>query len=127
LKRDGGRWRRSERRYAGRKAGGVVRLWPDEAVTTGLAIAEGIESALAAGRVFAPAWATMDAGNLQRLPVLPGIEALTIFADRAESGTGQKAAAACAERWRDAGREVRVLAPVLTGRDMADIAAGVPA
>jgi hypothetical protein len=41
LNQDGGRWVRGERRYLGRKSGGAVRLWPDEAVTYSLAIAEG--------------------------------------------------------------------------------------
>lgn len=127
LRQDGVRWVRGERRYLGRKAGGVIRLHPDEAVTHGLALAEGIESALAAGRVFAPIWSCLDAGGLANFPALPGVEALTIFADRDESGTGQKAAAACAERWRDAGREVRVLAALRTGADMADLTAGVTA
>src|SRR5689334_12970621 len=36
----------------GAKAGGVVRLWPDEAVTTGLLVAEGIETALSAALGF---------------------------------------------------------------------------
>lgn len=127
LRRDGARWARADRRYLGRKAGGVVRLWPDEAVTQGLALAEGIESALAAARVFSPAWACLDAGNLAAFPVLAGELALTIFADRDASGTGQRAAAACAERWRDAGRQVRILAAVRTGADMADLAAEVAA
>lgn len=121
LKRDGGLWRRSERRYAGRKAGGVVRLWPDECVSQGLGIAEGIETALATARVFQPVWATLDAGNLCAFPVLPGEVALSVFADHDASGTGQKAALACAERWLAAGREVRVLAALRTGADMADV------
>lgn len=125
LKRGGGLWRRSERRYAGRKAGGVVRLWPDECVSQGLGIAEGIETALATARVFQPVWATLDAGNLAAFPVLPGEVALSIFADRDKSGTGQKAALACAERWLAAGREVRVLAALRTGADMADLATEV--
>jgi putative DNA primase/helicase len=37
-----------------RKAGGVIRLWPDEALTHGLAIAEGIESALSLALAFQP-------------------------------------------------------------------------
>src|SRR5690606_935489 len=127
LTRDGERWMRGERRYLGKKSDGVVRLYPDEGVTQGLALAEGIESALGAARVFSPVWATMDAGNLAAFPVLPGDVELSIFADRDASGTGQKAAAACAERWRDAGRQVRVLATVRTGTDMADIAAEVSA
>ena len=113
-------WHRSKRRYLGRKAGGVVRLWPQESVTAGLAIAEGIETALAAAHAYAPIWAAMDAGNLARFPAIQGIEALTIFADRDPSGTGQEAAADCADRWLDAGREVLVMLPDTVGTDIAD-------
>ncbi|MGE0311370.1 MAG: toprim domain-containing protein [Lautropia sp.] len=111
---------RRERRYLGAKSGGVVRLWSDEAVTLSLGIAEGLETALAAAHVFAPMWACLDAGNLAEVPVLDGIEALTVFADNDESGTGQAAALACADRWLDAGREVRVLMSDTAGKDILD-------
>ena len=103
-----------------RKKGGIIRLWPDEAVTYGLALAEGIETCLAAAHLFTPVWACVDAGNLARFPVLAGIEALTIFADH--DAAGLNAAAECANRWRKAGREVRVLRARLPGADIADLA-----
>ncbi len=108
-----------------RKKGGVVRLWPDECVTHGLALAEGIESALAAAHLFQPVWAAVDAGNMAQLPVLPGIEALTIYADHDEAGL--KAAKECARRWHDAGREVHIRAPRAAGADAADVLSGVAA
>lgn len=120
LHQDGGRWVRGERRYLGGKAGGVVRLWPDEAVTGGLAIAEGVESALAAGHLHPPVWAVLDAGNMAGFPVLFGVESLVIFADNDASGVGQAAAADCADRWLDAGREVTVLMSDTVGADIAD-------
>ncbi|MFP4891958.1 toprim domain-containing protein [Paraburkholderia sp. EG304] len=89
-----------------RKAGGVVRLWPDEAVTIGLSIAEGIETALSLALGHAPVWACIDAGNLKALPVLAGIESLVIGADH--DAAGQSAANACAQRWANAGRMVMV-------------------
>ncbi|KAI3598724.1 hypothetical protein D8I24_5670 [Cupriavidus necator H850] len=89
-----------------RKQGGVIRLWPDEAVTTGLGIAEGIETALSLAWAYAPAWSCIDAGNLAAFPVLPGIEVLTIGADNDAAGTA--AAQECAARWADAEREVYV-------------------
>ena len=101
-----------------RKSGGCIRLWPGEAVTRGLAIAEGIESALAAAHLFTPIWAAVDAGNLASLAVLPGVEALTIFADNDTAGI--RAAQECAARWRAAGRDVRVLASRTAGHDAAD-------
>ena len=108
-----------------RKRGGVIRLWPDDCVTYGLGVAEGIESALAAAHLFTPIWSTVDAGNLAALPVLNGIEALTIYADNDEAGL--KAARECARRWADAGREARIRAPRAPGADAADVAKGVAA
>ena len=87
------------------KKGGVIRLWPDEDVTTGIAIAEGVETALSAAHAFSPIWATVDKDNLSQFPVLDGIEALTIFVDHDPDGIA--AATVCAERWLEAGREVR--------------------
>lgn len=87
------------------KAGGVVRLWPDDALTIGLGIAEGIETALAAARAFQPVWACLDAGNLASLPVLSGVEALTVFADHDPAGLA--AADRVCAAWRAAGAEAR--------------------
>lgn len=90
-----------------RKAGGVIRLWPDEALTQGLAIAEGIETALSLARVFQPAWALIDAGNLAKLPVLSGIDALTIAVD--EDSAGIRAANSCADHWALSDRDVTLV------------------
>jgi putative DNA primase/helicase len=88
------------------KAGGCARLWPDEDISLGLCIAEGIETALAAARGFGLAWSTIDAGNLARFPVLAGLGALTIAADNDATGLG--AAEACARAWGAAGVEVYI-------------------
>jgi putative DNA primase/helicase len=121
LRKDGDIWRRAERRYLGPKKGCVIRLWPDEAVSTGLAIAEGVETALALAHAYRPTWACMDAGNLADFPVPPGIECLTIAADHDEAGIA--AAEACAQRWHDAGREVFVIKAPTPRHDIADVAA----
>lgn len=102
-----------------RKAGGVVRLWPDEMVSTGLGVAEGVETALALAHAITPVWACIDSGNLGKLPALRGIEALTIAVDN--DAAGIKAARACADRWSLAGAEVRVVMPAGTGSDMNDV------
>jgi hypothetical protein len=101
------------------KAGGGIRIWPDDVVTHGLGIAEGIETALAAAHAYTPVWAMVDAGNLGKFPVLSGIEALTIFADNDPPGI--TAARACGARWAEAGREVRLVVPARG--DMADVVA----
>jgi phage/plasmid primase-like uncharacterized protein len=86
-----------------RKQGGVIRLWPDESVTRGLAVAEGVETALSLAWGFAPVWACIDAGNLAAFPHLSGVESLVIACDN--DGAGRAAARACAARWVDAGAE----------------------
>lgn len=101
-----------------RKAGGVIRLWPDEAVTTGLAIGEGIESALSVAHAYRPAWAAIDAGNLKALPVLPGIEHLVIAQDN--DPAGRTAARECAARWAAAGCTVALVSAAQDGADLSD-------
>ncbi len=103
-----------------RKAGGVIRLWPDEAVAAGLAVAEGIETALSLAHAYRPAWACIDAGNLAALPVLVGIGSLLIAADHDE--TGIKAADASAARWAAAGCEVHIAMPERRKTDVNDLA-----
>jgi phage/plasmid primase-like uncharacterized protein len=108
--------------------GGVIRLWPDDSVEQGLVIGEGVETVLAAatriehkGTLLAPAWACGSAGTIAAFPVLAGIEALTILVDADKSGTGQRAAQHCAERWAKAGREVTILTPRDLGHDFNDL------
>lgn len=103
---------------------GVVRLWPDDAVTLGLSIGEGIETTLAGQLLFgsAPAWAALDAGNLAVFPVLSGVEALELFLDNDppdKNGrqAGQEAGEACGQRWVEAGREVTLRTPKQAERD----------
>ena len=105
----------------------MIRLWPQELVGNRLVIGEGIETTLAAatcithlGELLQPAWATGCANNMRRFPVIDGVEQLVILADNDASGTGQKAAAECAARWSDAGREVTVLIPPEVGTDFND-------
>lgn len=89
-----------------RKKGGVIRLWPDDAVTKGLGVAEGIETALSLAWAHTPVWSCIDAGNLAAFPVLPGVEVLTIGADNDVAGIA--AAQECARRWAHADREVHI-------------------
>ncbi len=100
-------------------AAGVIRLSPDEEVTQGLGLAEGIEtglSCISAG--FEPVWAATSSGAMARFPVLAGIDALTLFADA--DGPGAKAAEACADRWTLAEREVEICTPQAPDSDWND-------
>jgi hypothetical protein len=88
----------------GRAAGAAIKLCPDDEVTLGLGLVEGIETGLAVISLgWRPIWAAGSAGGMAQFPVLSGIEELTIFADNDKNGVGQRAAKQCAERWRDAG------------------------
>jgi putative DNA primase/helicase len=103
----------------GRSKGAVIRLAPDEDVTTGLGLVEGIENGLSVLAVgWAPVWVALSAGGMADFPVLDGIEALTLFADH--DGPGQKAEQACAQRWHAAGREVTIRTPHALGKDWND-------
>lgn len=114
---------KSAKKMLGTAKGGVVRLSHDTEVTSGLSISEGIETALGAMKFGAsPMWACLSAGNIASFPVLDGIEALTIYADNDQSGTGQYAAYKCAARWHEAGREVTITNSNTVGEDIADIA-----
>jgi hypothetical protein len=127
-----GIWRRpingEKPKTLGPMRGCVIRLWPDEDVTSGLVIGEGVETVLAAATRFThrntllrPAWATGSAGNLENFLVLAGIDALTVLVDHDASGRGQEAARRCGERWRDADREVTLLIPRPLGADFNDL------
>jgi hypothetical protein len=86
---------------------GVIRLVPDEDVTQGLGLAEGIETSLSVMQVYgwSPMWAATSAGAIGNFPVLPGITSITVFSDNDENGAGLKAATKCYERWVGAGVE----------------------
>jgi hypothetical protein len=110
------------RMMLGPKVGAAVKLSPDDAVTMGLTIAEGIETALSGMQLgWQPAWSVVDAAGVAKFPVLSGIEALTILVDNDESGTGQRKAIECSDRWTKAGREVRRVIPRCAGDDLNDI------
>ena len=104
-----------------RKRGGAIRLWPDEAVTRGLGIAEGVETALAIATHERPIWSCIDAGNLATFPVLEGIECLRIYADHDSHGKGLASAKEVARRWTSAGREAHIYLPPEVGDDWNDV------
>lgn len=113
-------------------AGGCIRLTPDDEVTLGLAIAEGLETGLTAIAQGYPTWSCIDAGGLSRFPLLAGIECVTIIADRdpVNPNTGKSpgihAARQCQRRWADAGVETRVWFADRLGLDLNDVAGEEP-
>ena len=97
-----------ERKMLGRQ--GVIRLSPDEEVTLGLGLTEGVEDGLAvllSG--WAPVWCATSAGAIERFPVLSGIDCLTIHADYDNAGIN--AAQICVDRWIAADRDAFISYP----------------
>jgi len=104
------------RRMLGIAAGAAVKIDDDADVTHGLVIGEGIESCLAGRQLgFKPVWSLGSAGAIAAFMVLPGIEALTILAERDDANA--RAVGECARRWHAADREVIVVEPKI-GSDM---------
>jgi len=117
-----------ERKMLGPVGGSVIKLWPDENVTYGLVIGEGVETVLAAatsieyrGTLLRPAWAAGSKDNLARFPILNGINALTVLVDHDANSEGQKASSQCIWRWRRAGREALGLIPQQVDTDFNDL------
>src|SRR3984957_9886651 len=89
---------------------GIIRLSEDADVLEGLHIAEGLETALAGMAIgLRPMWATGSTALMTKFPVLPEIEALTIIADHDANGAGERAAGEVGSRWREAGKETRII------------------
>jgi hypothetical protein len=90
-----------------RKMLGVVRLTAAKlaSVTDTLAVAEGVETALAANMLgYGPAWALGSAGGVASLPVLPGVERLVLLQENNDAS--RDAVDRCGRRWMRAGRKV---------------------
>ena len=115
IKRNGKTFRMS----LGLLLGGAIKLDPDEDVTQGLCIGEGVETCLAGRQMgYCPVWAVGLAG-ITNFPVLPGIDGLTIFGERDEKEQNEKAIQKCATRWLEAGIEMLTAWP-LAGNDLND-------
>jgi putative DNA primase/helicase len=100
--------------------GAGVRLYgPENGV---LAVAEGIETALAA-RVGSglPCWAAVSAWGLQNIVLPESVTDAYVMGDNDISGTGQRAAHALARRMQEEERQVRVEIPSRPGDDWLDV------
>jgi hypothetical protein len=113
-----GRGRREKRLAKGsRPKGGAIRLFPLEAGKP-LALAEGIETALAVREATGwPVWATIAAPFMKEV-IVPEVEEVLIAADHDKAGL--EAAHALARRLLREGRRVRVAVPPEEGEDWLD-------
>ena len=110
------------RKSFGTLTDGAIKLDPDEDVTQGLCIGEGVETCLAGRqRGFRPVWAAISTHGIATFPILPGIEGLTIFGEA--DAANARDVEACASRWRGLGCEVIVTDPLL-GSDLNDVMRG---
>ena len=102
--------------------GCAVRLWPCNKV---LGIAEGIETALWAMKLFkVPVWSAINANRLATFIAPEGVERLLVFGDNDPKFGGQAAAYQCAHRnaCRKGGPTTEVHVPDVVGTDWADAA-----
>jgi putative DNA primase/helicase len=104
--------RKVDRRWLGDALGCVIKLDPDDAVSMGLALGEGIETCQAARQLgIRPCWATGSVSTFRTFPVLGGIECLTLLGESDKKGANRKAVERVGGEWYAAGREVVVVAP----------------
>ena len=99
--------------------GGAVRLAASGPV---LGIAEGIETALSASKLFdVPVWASLNAGSLMKFEPPETVAKVMVFGDNDSSMTGQHAAYALAYRLKSGGWDVEVHLPDSLDMDWNDL------
>jgi putative DNA primase/helicase len=97
------------RMMLGAVGGAAIKVDGDADIEQGLAVGEGYETALAGRQLgFAPVWALGSAGAIATLPVLSGIDSITILAETDDAGANARAARTCARAWVGAGREALI-------------------
>jgi hypothetical protein len=114
-----GRGRKEKRLARGSKPkGGAIRLFPFEAGKP-LALAEGIETALAVREAAGwPVWALVAASFLKEASLPPEVKEVVVAADHDKAGL--EAAKALAQRLLREGRKVRLAVPPVEGEDWLD-------
>ncbi len=114
-----GRGRKEKKLARGsRPKGGAIRLYPLEAGQP-LALAEGIETALAVREATGwPVWATIAAPFMKEVIVPGEVKEVVIAADHDKAGL--EAARALARRLLREGRRVRLAVPPVEGEDWLD-------
>ncbi|WP_310496829.1 toprim domain-containing protein [Sandarakinorhabdus sp.] len=111
--------RKLPHKVLGRARGAVARLAGGTAPPAVLGLCEGVESGLSVmAMTGATVWAC-PAGLLSKVPVLHGVERLTIYADNDPPGLA--AAREAASRWRVAGRQCGIETPSHEGADFNDL------
>jgi hypothetical protein len=88
-----------------------------------LLVAEGVETALAAGELDGwrrSTWSAISTSGLAALQVPKEFTTIVIAADKDANGPGERAARVLAHRLRKQGRRARIIAPAKVGTDWND-------
>lgn len=108
--------RKVGRKMLGTAAGAAIKLDPDENVTLGIAIGEGVETCLTARQLgIRPVWALGSVDAVRGFPVLAGVEGLTVLGETGDSGASDRAAREVGTRWHREGRAVEIIVPKVAG------------
>jgi hypothetical protein len=103
----------------GATRGAAIRLAP---AGTTLALAEGIETALAVIEATGtPTWATVSAAGMKTVELPPHAREVELWADHDAGDAGQKAAEDAAARFVREGRTVTILMPSASDTDWLDL------
>jgi hypothetical protein len=117
IKRNG----KTHRMGLGPITGGAIKIDPDEDVTQGLCIGEGVETCLSGRQMgLRPVWSVVSTGGIAAFPVLPGLDGLHIIRENDANGASANAVEACARRWHEAWRDV-VIADPDTAKDLNEL------
>lgn len=109
----------------GHVGGCAIKITPHVDIGLEIGVGEGLETALSLRPVAGPQvaiWSLLSAGNLERLPLLPGVRKLWIAVDHDPAGL--KASRALARTWRSAGREAARVIPNTPKLDLNDLLMG---
>ena len=104
------------RKMLGAALGAAIMLDAEDMVSTGLTVGEGIESCMSARQLgLRPVWALGSTANIAALPVLDGIESLTLLGETGDGGASARACCDAGTRWHRAGRAVDIITPRFGG------------
>lgn len=109
--------------FPGATCGGAIKLYAPE--NGELAVAEGIENALAFHIATGlPVWATVSASGMGNVVIPNDVRLVTIAVDNDDNNVGQSAAGKLKNRLLKEGRQVRCVIPPKVDMDFADILVG---
>lgn len=86
-----------------------------------LAIAEGIETAMAVQQEEMPCWSAISANGMEKIKIPSTVKTVLVYADNDASFTGHASAYILAKRLKMEGKDVRVFVPDNVGDDYLDV------